>query len=201
MYFLDDQVQQQHHSLCYISDNSHDTNFVYQIQNMLVAYLEEKHPHIKKIFYFSDGCGGQYKNFKNFLNLCHHKHDFGIDAEWIFFATSHRKLSSDGFGCALKRHTAMRSLQRPLNNQILDYQAMLSLCQEEMKSISFFGISQESMVDVRKQLQKRFDGGKTVPGTRSSHHFIPLSSSTIGHKLTSEDKNMCTYLILMFQQL
>ena len=28
---------------------------------------------------------------KNFLNLCHNKADFGIDAEWHFFATSHGK--------------------------------------------------------------------------------------------------------------
>lgn len=27
----------------------------------------------------------------------------------------------------------------------------------------------------------------TLPGTRSSYHFIPLSSSQIGHKLSSED--------------
>lgn len=87
VYFLDDKGQLKHDSLCYISnDNSHDTSFVYQIQAMLVAYLNEKYPHINKIIYFSDGCGGQYKNF---LNLCHHKYDFGMDAEWIFFATSH----------------------------------------------------------------------------------------------------------------
>ena len=137
VYFLDDEGQLKHDSLCY--DNSHETSFVYQIQTMLVAYLREKYPHIDKIFYFSDGCGGQYKNFKNFLNLCHHKHDFGMDAEWIFFATSHGKSPCDGIGGAVKRHTAKRSLQRPLNNQILDYKAMLDLCREEMKSINFFG--------------------------------------------------------------
>ena len=35
--------------------------------------------------YFSDGAGSQYMNRKNFLNLCHHKEDFGIVAEWHFF--------------------------------------------------------------------------------------------------------------------
>ena len=49
------------------------------------------------------------------------------------------------------------------------------------------GISQEEMQLVRESLKVRFDATETVPGTRSSHHFIPQSKSTIKHKLTSED--------------
>ena len=36
-------------------------------------------------------------------------------------------------------------------------------------------------------MEKRFEDGKTVPSTRSSHHFIPQSTSQIGHKQGSED--------------
>ena len=36
-------------------------------------------------------------------------------------------------------------------------------------------------------MEKRFEDGKMVPGTRSSNHFIPQSASQIGHKLCSED--------------
>ena len=41
-------------------------------------------PNIKTLDYFSDGCAGQYKNFKNLINftLCHQ--DFGLDASWTF---------------------------------------------------------------------------------------------------------------------
>ena len=46
-------------------------------------------PH--KIIHFSDGAAAQYKNQKIFLNLCHQKADFAVDAEWHFFATSHGK--------------------------------------------------------------------------------------------------------------
>jgi hypothetical protein len=35
---------------------------------------------------------------KNFSNLCHHKDDFGVPAEWYFFATSHGKTAGDGQG-------------------------------------------------------------------------------------------------------
>jgi hypothetical protein len=33
-----------------------------------------------EIEYFTDGCAGQYKNIKNFYNLCNHLKDFGIKA-------------------------------------------------------------------------------------------------------------------------
>ena len=182
----------QHYSLCFISDdNTHDTSFVHKIQTLLVEFLKQRLPNVTKIYYISDGCGGQYKNFRNFLNLCSHKKDFSIEAEWIFFATSHRKSPCEGIGGAVKHHDAKRSLQRPLNNQILDYCVVLEVCQE-MKSIIFFGIDKEDMVEVREKMEKRFEDGKTVPGTTSTHHFIPhhfipQSASQIGHKLCSED--------------
>ena len=41
-------------------------------------------PTIESIEYFSAGCAGQYKCFKNF-NLCYQKNDFGLAAIWSFF--------------------------------------------------------------------------------------------------------------------
>ena len=48
----------------------------------------------------------------------------------------------------LKRHVAKRSLQRSLSNQILNYKAMLDLCENEMMSIKFFGICKESKISL-----------------------------------------------------
>ena len=87
----------------------------------------------------------------------------------------------------MKCHAAKRNLQRPLNNQILDYRAVLEVCQKEMESIIFFGLDKEDTAEVREKMEKRFKDGKTVPVTRSSHHFIPQSASQIGHKLCIED--------------
>ncbi|CAB4058222.1 unnamed protein product [Lepeophtheirus salmonis] len=42
---------------------------------------------------------------------------------------------------------------------------------------------------VNKSLVERFNLGRTVPGTRSSHHFVPSSTFTITRYLTSEDTN------------
>ena len=123
------------------------------------------------------------------MNLCFHEEDFGVAAEWVFFATSHGKSPCDGIGGSVKRHAAKRSLQRPKNNQILDYKAVLEVCQAEMQSIVFFGIAKEEMVDVREKINKRVADGRTVPGTRSSHHFLPHRGTKISHKLCSEDKS------------
>ena len=121
IYYRNEESHLQHLSLCFISDgNTNDTSFVCQIQTMMVDYLKETLPHISKIVYFSDGCGARYKNYKNFINLCCHKNDFGIDTEWVFFTTSHGKLPCDKIGGAIKRH-------RPLNNHILDYESRLTI--------------------------------------------------------------------------
>ena len=48
----------------------------------------------------------------------------------------------------LRRHLAKQSLQRPLNNQILDYKAILDLRENEMMLTKFFRICYESMTSV-----------------------------------------------------
>ena len=64
----------------------------------------------KKIFYFSDGAAAQYKNRKNFTNLAYHEEDYGVPAEWHFFATSHGKGPCDGIGGTVKRLATKASL-------------------------------------------------------------------------------------------
>ena len=80
----------------------HDTVAVYLFQKNLIKFLKEKFLPCK-IFYFSDGSAAQYKNRKN---LCLHKADFGITAEWHFSATSHGKGACDGLEGTVKRLAA-----------------------------------------------------------------------------------------------
>ena len=93
-------------------------------------------------------------------------------------------------GEQLKQHVAKRSLQRSLNNQILDYKAILDFCENEMTPIKFFGICKEGMISVEDhETEKWYGGGHTVPVTRSSHHLVPLSSLRIGPEERSEDES------------
>ena len=88
-----------HKFFCFLSDDlEHDTCFFCKLQQELINILKRDLPKITSIKYFTDGCAAQYKNYKNFLNLCHHKEDLGINAEFVFFATSHGKSPYDGIG-------------------------------------------------------------------------------------------------------
>ena len=75
----------------------------------------------------------------------------------------------------------------------MSYQSILDLCVREIPSITFFGVSQEEMVNVRADLEDRFTKSMTVPGTRSSHHFVPIPCNKIAHKLTSEDREFLQF--------
>ena len=49
------------------------------------------------------------------------------------------------------------------------------------------------MVNIRADLEDRFAKSKTMPGTRSSHHFVPISCNKIANKLTSEDREFLQF--------
>ena len=49
------------------------------------------------------------------------------------------------------------------------------------------------MVNIRADLEDRFAKSKAMPGTRSSHHFVPISCNKIANKLTSEDREFLQF--------
>ena len=57
----------------------HDTVSVHLFQRNLVRFLKDRFDATpSKMIYFSDGAASQYKNRKNFSNLCHHVEDFEV---------------------------------------------------------------------------------------------------------------------------
>lgn len=82
----------EHRNICVVSDcKEHSTVTAFAFLKVVIEHLKTVFPSVQKIHYFTDGCAGQYKNKNNFINLCHHKEDFGLAVEWNFFATSHGK--------------------------------------------------------------------------------------------------------------
>ena len=117
----------------------HDTIALYLFQKNLITFLKQVlHTGPKKIIYFSDGAASQYKNRKNFVNLCNHETDFGVKAEWHFSATSHGKGACDGVGGTVKRLASRASLQKPYDQQIMNIQGIVfQYCScSEYKSIA-----------------------------------------------------------------
>ena len=85
---------------------THNATTFQTFKSKLLEHLKAKFPHTRHIKYFSDGSGAQYKNYKNFANLCHQIEDHGISCEWNFFGTSHGKGPCDCVGGVVKRLAA-----------------------------------------------------------------------------------------------
>ena len=119
------------HSLCIFADDlEHDVSLVRKVLESIAYMKEHTSVNISKVYYFSDGCAGQYKNCKHFLNLCFHLHDFDINCKWNFFATTHGKLVCDGIGGTVKQITTKASLQRANQHQILTIHDMYQFYKE-----------------------------------------------------------------------
>ncbi|KAJ4426965.1 hypothetical protein ANN_26764 [Periplaneta americana] len=133
----------------------------------------------------SDGASSQYKNRKNFINLYYHEEEFGIKAEWHFFATSHGKGSCDGIGGTIKRQAARASLQRPIHNQITTPFELFQWAAANLTTITFCYVSKEDYAREAKELVPRFERPRTVQGTLPTHACIPVSKSKLVTKTYS----------------
>lgn len=183
----------QHVSFVIISDSlDHNTIAVYTFQKKLITFLTTKfHKRPSKIFYFSDGSAAQYKNKKNFLNLCFHEEDFKVGGEWHFFATAHGKGPCDGVGGSIKRLAARASLQRPYEKQIQTPLQLFEWAIENIANVEFAYSTQEDYVESECFLKNRFDQALSIKGTHQYHAFIPKTTSTIFVKNFSLDSEIC----------
>ena len=79
------------------------------------------------------------------VNLVYHHEDYGIRAEWHFFATSHDKNACDGIGGTVKREAARASLRATITGQILTPQQLFEWCSSHIAGIKFFYISKDEL--------------------------------------------------------
>lgn len=176
----------------------HNTIAVYTFQKKLIQFLKSKFKEVEKLYYFSDGSGAQYKNKKNFINLCHHKNDFGIVAEWHFSATAHGKGPCDGVGGTVKREAARASLQRPYQDQIMTPLHLYEWLKCNLsKSMEFCYVTQDEYVKTEQYLAHRLSKAVAIPNTRKFHAFIPSTCGTkIQTKIFSFSPSSETHTIL-----
>lgn len=183
-----------HMNFAFLSDClNHDTIAVYTFQSRLIEYLKNINPNFKKIFYFSDGSAAQYKNRKNFIDLCYHKTDFKLDAEWHFYATCHGKSACDGIGGTIKRLAAKASLQRPYEDQILTAEDLFEFGNLNIHGINFLLTTVEDYEKTERKLSDRFASTKTIEETQKFHAAIPLTRKKLKMKKYSLCKKHSTH--------
>ena len=176
-------------SICVISDClKHDTTTVHAFITMVVLYVKAELPFIKKLLYFSDGAS-QYKNFKNFTNLCYHQEDHGLEAVWHFFGTSHGKSPCDGIIGTVKRLVVRASLQAATDGHTLTASKMYDWSRRNIPGVKFFYVSAADVVENERSfdMPAQFDKEVKVTGTKSNHCFIPISKTKLQMKRISAD--------------
>lgn len=154
----------------------HNIVSVYLFQTKLITFLTNQFGIIRKIYFFSDGSAAQYKNRKNFLNLCEMKSNFGFEAEWHFFATHHGKSPCDALGGTIKRMATRASLTRVYDNHILTPKNLFDFIQTKNTAIHTAFCSQIEHETMEKKLEKTYDSARTIVGTQKFHSFIPAPS-------------------------
>ncbi|KAK3914359.1 Latrophilin Cirl [Frankliniella fusca] len=166
-----------HVSLAVISDHlKHDINAVYAFEKNHINFLKSKIPNLRKVFYFSDGAAQQYKNKYNVLNLNLHEEDFGVPAEWHYFATSHGKGPCDGLAGTLKRNAYLASIRNTaIRNPIEFYQ----WAKEKMVNVNVSFIASEDVKQISQDLEKRFALAMSVPQMRKQHSVVPHSRGMV----------------------
>ena len=123
------------------------------------------------------------------MNLCYHKTDFGCQAEWHFYATSHGKGPCDGIGGTVKRLAAKASLQRPYRSQIMTPCQLFDWAIQSIKGVQFKYCTIDDYGQEEIFLEERLKISRTIPGTQKLHCFIPLSNTKI---LTKSFSNSST---------
>ena len=166
---------------------THDADCVHLFNGKLVSYLKSQFgsENVKKIFYFSDGAGSQYKNKSNFVNLTYHETDFNVEAEWHFFASAHGKGPCDGIGGTVKRHARKASLQAISGHQIKSAKSLFDWAVSYFKKIDFGFCSETDHKLHDTKLKSRYSSIKPIANTRQYHSFRPINKNEVSCKIVS----------------
>ena len=121
-------------------------------------------------------------------NLCYHESDFGIKADWHFFAPSHGKSPCDGIGGTVKRLAARGSLQATTSGHIFTPQDLYYIAETNIKGISFLYIISDTVKIHETELAQCMSTIKSVVRTRSHYRFVPADKETVILFRLSEDQ-------------
>jgi hypothetical protein len=91
----------------------------------------------------------------------------------------------------VKRLARLESLRRE-KNFLNTFDRLYKFCVENIENITFFKIYAKEMSTRRPSIEARFEGGSTVAGTQSYHHFVPVDDhQTVAFKRLSSDTEIC----------
>lgn len=128
------------------------------------------------------------------FNLCHMYKDFGLNAEWNFFATCHGKGPCDALRGVLKRNASKASLQ---GHHITTAYELYSWAVSKVDSkIYYLFFSEKDYNAMEKKIKNRYTRVKQISVTQSFHYFKPQNENYIIVKRFSfSDEEKCVKLL------
>ncbi|KAJ4446093.1 hypothetical protein ANN_12785 [Periplaneta americana] len=115
--------------------------------------------------------------------------DYGIGAEWHFFATSHGKGPCDGIGGTVKGLATRASLQSG-QDPITTPKKLFYWAQKTISNVQFIFCPLNKHKNHNENLQARYHNLKPITGTLKLHSFIPLSKTEAVVKQFSFEKEV-----------
>lgn len=122
-----------------------------------------------------------------------HEEEFGVKAEWNFFATAHGKNACDGLGGTLKRLATRASLQRPYFEQITTPTQLFEWAEQNIQNMNLKYVSLTEYEEEERRLAKSYTNLKPVPSTQKIHHVSPTTIGQITVKYFSLAAEGITY--------
>lgn len=159
----------------------HDKKAVAVFMSLVVdRFVKQKHPHITRVFVFSDGPSSQFKNKYRYVAHFLHKLHSKVHIQWIFFATSHGKGVVDGIGGTVKRvvWNAVTTRKAPA---VVDAQSFSEVASKFSKSVSVFLVKQLEINTISASLclKKCFNAAPFLPGISKFHCIEPHKNGYI----------------------
>lgn len=172
-------------------EKDHTKQSVWLYQKNILEDLKQKRPMTSEVHIFSDGCAQQFKNVYTLSTLAHSQKDFNLQIEHHFFGTSHGKGPHDGIGGTFKRKVREKVLSQNLNCTTAEefYNIAKSLSQNTV--IILF--PKHDISEQTKHLDTRWENMKTMPGTRSCHHFKAIGEANLEACVTSYGEDSRKY--------
>lgn len=161
-----------------ISDNrDHNKYAVWTFMKEVLSAIKKMKPELKHIKIFTDNCAGQFKNKYSLSNLCFFEKDFGLTADWNFFASSHGKGAVDGVGAVVKRTAWMGvKARKVIINEAQDFYNYVS---KEVENVECMYVESNEIQQNIPSLDKRWELVTAIPKIQECHHFIPSSDDNL----------------------
>lgn len=168
-------------SYAIVSDElCHDKKSVYSYNKWVLENIKTKLENpILKVHHWSDGVASQFKNKYNFQNLLYHQLDFGVTADWSFFATAHGKGPIDGIGGEVKRQVWRSVLQG--KDVVVNAKDFADVAARLCRKIQIVFRSKQDIETDTTHLPLRWASCQPLQGTQSFHFIKPMDRHTLAY--------------------